>query len=106
MSHGEARRHEAALEREGWTRRFTAIGSRLREAVELYRGLGFEIRLEPADSSFDEVADPSVCAQCLVTTLAQTIYTRPRILHTGEPVADVAEAAEREHDEQLPRQGS
>lgn len=102
MSHDEAVWQETSLVREGWTRRFTAIGSRLREAVELYRGLGFEIRLEPADAGSDEVADPSVCAQCLVTTLAQTIYTRPRTLRPGEraaDVADVAEAAEREHDE-------
>ena len=106
MSDGEAQRHEAALEREGWTRRFTAIGSRLREAAELYRGLGFEIRLAPADSSSEAVADPSACAQCLVTTLAQTIYTRPRAIQAGEHLTEVAEVAEREHDEQLPRQRS
>ena len=58
-----------------WTRRFTAIGARLSEAVELYHALGYEIRLEPADASDTELADEA-CAQCMVMTLARTIYTR------------------------------
>lgn len=60
----------------GWTRRFTAIGARLNEAIELYRSLGFEIKLEPSEPDAAEMADPSACAQCFVMTLAQTIYTR------------------------------
>ena len=63
------------LEAEGWTRRFTAIGQRLSEAVELYRGLGYELRLEPADAGEAGLSDEA-CAQCLVMTLARTIYTR------------------------------
>ena len=59
----------------GWTRRFTAAHGRLAEMVEFYRALGFEVRLEPADSG-EEVARADACAQCVVITLARTIYTR------------------------------
>jgi hypothetical protein len=69
-------------ENNGWTRRFTAIGARLNEAIELYRGLGFEIRLEAAKPELDQLTDSAVCAECFVMTLAQTIYTRPLSSHT------------------------
>lgn len=82
MSQIEARRRHAALEGEHWIRRFTAFGSRLSEAVELYRGLGFEIRLEPAEPQ-EEVTDGSGCAQCFVMSLARTIYTRPLTADAG-----------------------
>jgi hypothetical protein len=66
-----------AIEAEGWTRRFTALGLRLGEAVELYRELGYEVRLDPADAGEEtgRISDEA-CAQCLVMTLARTIYTR------------------------------
>lgn len=66
---------------DGWTRRFTAIGARLNEAIELYRGLGFEIMLAAAEPDADKVAESSACAECFVMTLAQTIYTRPLHAH-------------------------
>lgn len=65
------------LARQGWTRRFTAIGRRLNEAVELYSQMGFEIRLEAVNSDEDEIPDIESCKSCVVTTLARTIYTRP-----------------------------
>jgi hypothetical protein len=74
----------AAIEAEGWTRRFTAIGSRLSETVALYRALGYELRLEPADvgeAGGAGLHDES-CAHCMVMTLARTIYTR-RPVSTG-----------------------
>jgi hypothetical protein len=64
----------AVLAAEGWTRRFTTMGRRLREMVELYDALGYEVRLEPEDPN-DE-APSEVCEQCVVLTLARTIYTR------------------------------
>jgi hypothetical protein len=73
-----------AQERDGWTRRFTAIGARLSEAVELYRGLGFEIRLAPAEPGVEGVTDSAACAQCFVMTLAQTIYTRPIVVRPSK----------------------
>lgn len=73
----------AAIEAEGWTRRFTAIGPRLSEAIELYRALGYELRLEPADAGDAGLSDES-CAQCVVMTLARTIYTRRPIATSTE----------------------
>lgn len=68
----------ATIEAEGWTRRFTAIGPRLHEAIALYRELGYELRLEPTDARDVSETGPhdETCAQCLVMTLARTIYTR------------------------------
>lgn len=77
MSQPEAPWSAASLTRAGWTRRFTAIGGRLEEAVALYRELGFEIRLEPAEPGAESVLATSGCARCLVMSLARTIYTRP-----------------------------
>lgn len=71
---------------QGWTRRFTALGPRLKEAVEMYAQLGFEVKLEAADlAESDEENLPRAegCKHCIVTTLARTIYTRPRRLVDG-----------------------
>jgi len=65
--------HEA-----GWTRRFTALGRRLNEAVELYRQLGFDVRMEAVDLNEEETAGAEGCKDCFVTMQARTIYTRPR----------------------------
>jgi hypothetical protein len=78
MSQVEAQEHD------GWTRRFTAIGARLSEAIELYRGLGFEIKLAPAEPGVEGVADSEACSQCFMMTLAQTIYTRPLGVRASE----------------------
>lgn len=65
------------LQEQGWTQRFTAIGLRLSEAVDLYRQLGYDVHLEPT-SDAEESDESEVCKNCIVTTLARTIYTRPR----------------------------
>ena len=70
--------HEQALEEQGWIRRFTAVGQRLREAVRLYDELGFEVHLEPATPTTTETAGASACEDCLALTMSRTIYTRPR----------------------------
>jgi hypothetical protein len=82
-----------ALEAEGWTRRFTAIGLRLGEVVELYRGLGYEVRLEPADASNTSEArlNEEACARCLVITLARTIYTRRTTASDSARTEDMAD---------------
>jgi len=64
-----------ALQEQGWTQRFTAVGLRLREAVELYRQLGYEVYLEPADLSAEQ-REIEACMRCFVATQARTIYTR------------------------------
>jgi len=66
------------LQGAGWTRRFTALGRRLEEAAELYRQLGFEVLLDPADPDEQASAGAESCRQCFVTAYARTIYTRPR----------------------------
>lgn len=73
----EAQSRSAQLSKQGWTRRFSALGRRLNEAVELYRQLGFEILLEPADLDEEAMPREGGCEGCSVTTLARTIYTRP-----------------------------
>lgn len=66
------------LQKEGWTRRFTALGRRLNEAAELYSELGYEVRLEPVDLDEEETMGAEGCKDCFVTMQARTIYTRPR----------------------------
>ncbi len=56
-----------------WTFRFTASGSRLREAVDNYRALGFDVRTEPADDG------GAGCGGCGTTTAdgpVMAIFTR------------------------------
>lgn len=64
----------ADLERQGWQRQFTTEEPRLSEAVELYRELGYEVRLERA---CEELPLPE-CATCYDTFCDKykTIFTR------------------------------
>ena len=78
MSSNVSQLRSIQLQEEGWTRRFTALGRRLNEAVELYRQLGFEVRMEPVDLNEEETAGAEGCKVCFVTMQARTIYTRPR----------------------------
>jgi hypothetical protein len=63
------------LKSEGWVERFTASGPRLREAVENYRMLGFEVKTVPVKElerggctvCFDDESDDT-----------QMIFTRER----------------------------
>ena len=47
------------LESEGWVRQFTASGDRLREAVENYRMIGFEVKTVPVRDL--KLGDCTVC---------------------------------------------
>ena len=73
--------HTLGIQRqdEGWTRRFTTLGRRLTEVVELYSELGFEVRLEPVDLDQEETMSVEACEDCFVTIQARTIYTRPKV---------------------------
>lgn len=64
------------LEKAGWQRQFTTEEPRLSEAVELYRELGYEVRLEPACG---ELPLPE-CALCYETFCDKykTIFIRRR----------------------------
>ena len=79
MSINESHISGAQLQDEGWTRRFTALGRRLNEVAELYRELGFEVRLDPVDLDQEETMSAESCKDCFVTIQARTIYTRPKI---------------------------
>jgi hypothetical protein len=61
----------AELRAEGWTERFTASGTRLREAVENYRELGFEVTTVP----LRETAGTE-CTVCLEDGQTMMILTR------------------------------
>jgi hypothetical protein len=65
---------EEELQKQGWEKRFTIDEPRLSEMVEQYKELGFEVLLEPVDSSAEE------CTGCITTfpDLYKTIYTRKR----------------------------
>jgi len=67
---------EEELKNEGWEKRFTIDEPRLSEMVEQYKELGFEVLLEPVDTSSEE------CTTCLkdpaFSQLYKTIYTRRR----------------------------
>ena len=61
---------------EGWERRFMTDPERAKEAVELYTGIGFEVRLEPVNPS--ELS--AWCAGCQVVVCRSftTLYTRKK----------------------------
>lgn len=69
----------AALEKElaaqGWTRQFTTFPNRVQEFVELYEGMGLEVRVELWALTADQ--DPS-CNQCALTGLMRTVFTRKK----------------------------
>ena len=67
-----------SLQEQGWTQRFTAMGMRLKESVELYRQLGYEVHLEPPDLS-EEYLESEACRSCFVIAQARTIYTRSSV---------------------------
>lgn len=73
---------DGALAGDGWTRRSIAALARLDELVELYRSLGFEIRVEPLDL-VDLEQGCAGCAPDLVDCRA--VYTRPACPVSREP---------------------
>jgi len=73
------------LEEEGWTRQFVASEPRLSEAVDLYRELGYEVRLEPLSKEpecegCDGIEKESECRVCFegFEDRYRTIFTRPK----------------------------
>jgi len=67
-------KREEELKKEGWEKRFTMDEPRLSEAVAQYEEIGFEVLLEPVDTSSEE------CTSCLtaISDRYKTIYTRRR----------------------------
>lgn len=66
---------EAELVEAGWTQRFVVAPVRLKEAVELYESMGYEVHLEPLAS--EELQ--AECEGCrLAVAFFRVIYTRRR----------------------------
>ena len=67
---------EEQLIAQGWTKQFNTDEPRLSEAVEMYKEMGLEVRLEPV------VIDPEseTCQMCYEQDCHryQTIWTRPK----------------------------
>lgn len=67
---------------EGWEERFSAAGARLEETVELYRSLGYDVRVEDVVAS----AAADACTSCFGVAGAEgpvgVIFTRRR---SGSP---------------------
>jgi aspartate aminotransferase-like enzyme len=63
---------EEELRKEGWEKRFTMDEPRLSEMAQQYKELGFEVLLEPVDTSTEE------CTTCITafSDRYKTIYTR------------------------------
>ena len=60
---------------EGWKKQATYDEPRLSELIEMYKEIGFEVRLEP----FDPEQEPE-CTECMKVSPGryQTIYTRKK----------------------------
>jgi hypothetical protein len=73
------------LEEEGWIKQFIANEPRLSEAVELYKGAGFEVHLEPLPKGevCETCAGPEEPKECRVCfdgfeDLYKIIFTRAK----------------------------
>jgi len=67
---------EKELEKEGWVKQTTIGEPRLSEIVELYRSLGYEVRLEPV--KLDELDEE--CRRCYESEIdeVKTVYVRKK----------------------------
>lgn len=65
-----------ALIAEGWQRRFTADAQRVKEVLELYTLLGYEVRTEPITTR--DLDDDCHECQTSATPSLCTVYTRKR----------------------------
>lgn len=76
---GCSARRQAELASQGWTRRLLAGEPRLSEAVQEYRDLGFEVRLEEVDPAACQ--GEGRCAVCFEQPQAaarlKIVFTRP-----------------------------
>jgi hypothetical protein len=69
---------------EGWQERFSASGARLNEAVEYYRSLGFEVRVEDIGA----VSAGDACTSCFSTPAldgpVKVVFTRGQAEPDGQ----------------------
>jgi hypothetical protein len=79
MSMAERKR----LIEEGWEERIIACEPKLSELADLYREIGFEVRIEPLPEKWEDeadVCDSKNCRECyeLDREKYRIIYTRPK----------------------------
>lgn len=67
---------DPSLAAEGWQRRFTADAQRVKEVLELYASLGYEVRAEPVRAG--DVHDDCDDCQASANLSLSTIYTRKK----------------------------
>ncbi len=69
-------KREQELLAQGWTRRFIGAPPRLKEVIELYQSLGYEVHLEMQQP--EQLNDQ--CRACAIAiNLFRIVYTRPRL---------------------------
>ncbi len=73
LKQAEIAARENELAAQGWTRQFTTLPNRVQEYVDLYTGMGFEVRVEEWALTADE--DPS-CDSCALLGVMRTVFTR------------------------------
>lgn len=78
LTQSEIAQLERDLVAQGWTRQFTLFPNRVQEFVELYQGMGLEVRVEPWALTFHEDAS---CDSCGVLGVMRTIFTRRKAGH-------------------------
>ena len=73
---GGGKQKEEHLKKQGWNRQFVTDEPRLTEAVQLYKQLGYQVKLEQA--TYEEVNQ--MCANCLEDDCQRykTIYIRKK----------------------------
>ena len=76
------RARDEALEREGWTRRFTGSPPRLEEFRRLYESTGQEVLLDP-------VLPGELATECEGCTLALSLF---KVIYTRRPGAERSHA--------------
>ncbi len=73
-------KREEELVAEGWERRFVATEPRLREAVELYQSIGFDVLLEPLPT--EEELKSAGCEERGCTACFDVERERYKIIYT------------------------
>ena len=73
-------KREEELLAEGWERRFVAMEPRLREAVELYEEIGFDVLLEPLPT--EEELKGAGCEESGCTACFDVDRERYKIIYT------------------------
>ena len=77
---GAMTKREEELLAEGWEKRFVATEPRLREALELYEEIGFDVLLEPLPT--EEELKGAICEESGCTACFDVDRERYRIIYT------------------------